>query len=152
MTTILPPTEVAALIRARFPDAVQAVDAFGVRLAPASLVEVCQYLRDEPSLAFDYLVMETAVDYIEDDYFEVVYVLRSLQHNHELALKVRTDTRDDPVVPSLVDLWQTAEFQEREIYDLFGIRFAGHPDLRRLFLWEEFRGHPLRKDFLPLAQ
>jgi NADH:ubiquinone oxidoreductase subunit C len=96
--------------------------------------------------------METAVDYIEDDYFEVVYLLRSLRHNHELALKVRTASRDDPVVPSLVDLWQTAEFQEREIYDLFGIRFAGHPDLRRLFMWDEFRGHPLRKDFLPLAQ
>lgn len=152
MTTRLAPADVAALIRARFPDAVQGVDPFAVRLAADALVEVCRYLRDEPSLAFDYLVMETAVDYIEEDYFEVVYLLRSLQHNHELALKVRTASRDDAVVPSLVDLWQTAEFQEREIYDLFGVRFAGHPDLRRLFMWDEFRGHPLRKDFLPLSQ
>ncbi|GIW10992.1 MAG: hypothetical protein KatS3mg061_2049 [Dehalococcoidia bacterium] len=96
--------------------------------------------------------METAVDYIEDDYFEVVILIRSLSQNRELALKVRTDHRDDPVVASLFAIWPSAEFQEREIYDLFGIRFAGHPDLRRLFMWEEFRGHPLRKDFLPQAQ
>ncbi|GIW08042.1 MAG: hypothetical protein KatS3mg060_2847 [Dehalococcoidia bacterium] len=152
MTVRLDPADAAALIRARFPEAVEAVDGFAVRLATSALVEVCQYLRDEPSLAFDYLVMETAVDYIEDDYLELVYVVRSLQHNREVVLKVRTDGRDDPVVPSLVDIWQTAEFQEREIYDLFGVRFAGHPDLRRLFLWDEFRGYPLRKDFLPLAQ
>ena len=152
MTTTLAPAEAAEIIRARFPESVEAVDAFGVRVAATALVEVCQFLRDEPSLAFDFLVMETAVDYIDEDYFEVVYLLRSLRHNRELALKVRTADRDDPIVPSLVPLWQTSEFQEREIYDLFGIRFAGHPDLRRLFMWDDFRGYPLRKDFLPLAQ
>jgi NADH-quinone oxidoreductase subunit C len=150
MTTRLTPAQAAALIGERFPEAVLGQDPFAVRLRADQLLEVCRYLRDVH--AFDYLVMETATDYIEDDYFEVVILIRSLSQNRELALKVRTDHRDDPVVPSLFAIWPSAEFQEREIYDLFGIRFAGHPDLRRLFLWEEFRGHPLRKDFLPLAQ
>lgn len=150
MTTTLAPQAAAAL--AQPADAVVEATPHGLRVRPDRLVDLCRFLRDEPALSFDYLVMLTAVDYIEDDYFEVVYLLRSLGHNHELTLKVRTDNRDDPVVPSVIDVWQTAEFQEREVYDLLGVRFAGHPDLRRLFMWDEFRGYPLRKDFLPLSQ
>jgi NADH/F420H2 dehydrogenase subunit C len=152
MTATMLTADVAGAIEAAFPGAVREVQPFGVLLRADRFVDVCQFLRDDPALAFDYLVMETAVDYIEADYFELIYILRSMTHNRETAIKLRTDNRDDPIVPSVFDIWQTAEFQEREIYDMFGIRFAGHPDLRRLFMWDEFRGYPLRKDFLPLSQ
>jgi NADH-quinone oxidoreductase subunit C len=114
------------------------------RVAPARLRDVAARLKDTPGLDFDLLVGVTAVDY--EDRFEMVYHLRSLKQGHTLVLKVSLG-REDPVVPSLVPLWQGATLQEREVYDLFGIRFDGHPNLRRLFLWDAFPGHPLRKDF-----
>jgi NADH:ubiquinone oxidoreductase subunit C len=82
------------------------------------------------------------------DYFEVVYHLISLKHNHSLVLKTRCHDRGKPVVPSVVGIWRSADFQEREAYDLMGIVFDGHPNLRRLLLWEGFAGHPLRRDYL----
>ena len=97
-------------------------------------------------MKFDYLNYVTAVDYYS--YFEVVYQLTSLEHNHSVIIKTRCYGRDNPVVPSVVGLWQGADFQEREIYDLMGIKFEGHPNLKRIFLWEGFPGHPLRKDFI----
>ena len=75
-------------------------------------------------------------------------MLNSLEHNHSLVLKARCHDREDPALPSVVGLWQGADFQEREIYDLMGIRFEGRQNLKRIFLWEGFQGHPLRKDYL----
>src|SRR3972149_943495 len=80
--------------------------------------------------------------------FEVVYHLLSIGHNLAATLKVRTHDRENPEVPSVTLVWRGAHFQERETYDLMGIRFQGHPDLRRIFLWDGFPGHPLRKDWL----
>jgi NADH-quinone oxidoreductase subunit C len=119
------------------------------RVPVDSLHAVCERLRDDPSLRFDYPASWTAVDYL--DYFELICQLRSFLHHHDVTLKVRID-RDDPVVPSVYDLWPGVDFQEREIYDLMGIRFAGHPNLTRILLWDEFVGHPLRKDYgIPAA-
>jgi len=115
-----------------------------VRVEAARLPDVAAYLKDSPGLDFDLFVSVTAVDY--EDRFEVVYLLRSLKEGHTLVLKVQPD-REDPVVPSLVSLWEGARLQEREVYDFFGICFADHPNLKRLFLWAEFPGYPLRKDF-----
>jgi NADH-quinone oxidoreductase subunit C len=75
-------------------------------------------------------------------------MLSSLEHNHSLVIKTRCYDRKNPVLPSVVSLWQGADFQEREIYDLMGIRFEGHPNMKRIFLWEGFAGHPLRKDYM----
>jgi len=111
-----------------------------------SLLEIAAYLKNTRGLDFDYLTAITAVDYL--DYFEVVYHLTSLQHNHSLVLKVRLYQREGPSLPSVVGLWRGADFQEREVFDLLGIRFDGHPNLRRIFLWEGFKGYPLHKDFL----
>jgi NADH-quinone oxidoreductase subunit C len=111
-----------------------------------SLFAVASYLKTTPGLDFDYLTSITAVDY--PDYFEVVYQLTSLQHKHSLVVKTRCYGRDNPTLPSVVSLWRGADFQEREIYDLMGISFDGHPNLKRIFLWEGFQGHPLRKDYL----
>jgi NADH-quinone oxidoreductase subunit C len=108
--------------------------------------------RDEPALAFDMLMDLTAVDYLtypgreDGPRFEVVYHLYSLAHNHRVRIKTRVD-EDDAVVPSAVGLWPSANWFEREVWDMFGVRFSGHPNLMRLLLYEEFVGHPLRKDY-----
>jgi len=117
-----------------------------------SLVEVLRHCRDLPALAFDMLTDLTAVDYLkfpgreDGPRFEVVYHLYSLAHNHRLRVKVSVE-EDDAVVPTAVPLWPIANWLEREVWDMFGIRFDGHPDLRRLLMYEEFVGHPLRKDY-----
>jgi NADH-quinone oxidoreductase subunit C len=117
-----------------------------------ALVEVLRYCRDEPPLAFDVLMDLTAVDNLkypgreDGPRFEVVYHLYSLAHNHRVRVKTRVD-EDDAQVPTAVDLWPIANWFEREVWDMFGVRFAGHPDPRRLLMYEEFVGHPLRKDY-----
>ena len=116
------------------------------------MVEALAFCKTDPDLAFDMLIDLTAVDYLkfpgreDGPRFEVVYHLYSLAHNHRLRLKVRVE-EDDAVVPSAVALWAIANWLEREVWDMFGIRFEGHPDLRRLLMYEEFEGHPLRKDY-----
>ena len=118
----------------------------------SAIVEVLRFCRDDPVLSFEVLMDLTAVDYLrypgreDGPRFEVVYHLYSLAHNHRLRLKVRVE-ENDPVVPTAVGLWPIANWFEREVWDMFGIRFAGHPDPRRLLTYEEFQGHPLRKDY-----
>jgi len=114
--------------------------------------DVLATCRDAGALAFDVLMDLTAVDYSrfpgreDGPRFEVVYHLYSIAHNHRLRVKVRL-TEDHPVAPTAVPLWPIANWFEREVWDMFGIRFDGHPDLRRLLMYEEFVGHPLRKDY-----
>jgi NADH-quinone oxidoreductase subunit C len=116
------------------------------------LLDALRFCRDEPALRFDVLMDLTAADYLkypgreDGPRFEVVYHLYSLAHNHRVRLKVRLD-EDDARVPSAVPLWPIADWLEREVWDMFGVRFEGHPDLRRLLMYEEFVGHPLRKDY-----
>jgi NADH/F420H2 dehydrogenase subunit C len=146
MTTALNGEQIAREITELFPDAVVAADKASVVVTSKSLYQVAEFLKNTPALDFDYLTNLTAVDYV--DYFEVVYHLISLKHNHSLVLKTRCHDRDKPVVPSVVKLWRSADLQEREAYDLMGIIFDGHPNLKRLLLWEGFVGHPLRRDYL----
>jgi len=148
--------EILARLGARFPGGiVETHDFRGDHTAVvdrAVLADVLRACRDDEALAFDVLMDLTAVDYLrypgreDGPRFEVVYHLYSLRHNHRLRLKVRVG-EDDPVVPTAVPLWPIANWMEREVWDMFGIRFQGHPDLRRLLLYEEFVGHPLRKDY-----
>ena len=123
-----------------------------VAVERAAVRDVLAFCRDSAALQFDMLMDLTAVDYArfpgreDGPRFEVVYHLYSLAHNHRLRVKVRVD-EDDPVVPSAVPLWRIADWFEREVWDMFGVRFEGHPDLRRLLMYESFVGHPLRKDY-----
>jgi len=103
-------------------------------------------LKGEQEFSFDYLFCLTGTDMPK--YLEVIYHLESTLHRHELVLKVRTADRENPVVDTVCDVWRTAEFLEREVYDLLGVRFNNHPDLRRIFLDEEWKGYPLRKDYV----
>ena len=146
MTVALSGQEIAKKITEQFAGAVAEACDQEILVSSASLFNVAQYLKNSPELAFDYLVNITAVDYY--DYFELVYQFVSIEHNHSLILKTRCYDRDNPVVPSVVSLWQGADYQEREIFDLMGISFEGHPNLKRIVLWQGFEGHPLRKDYL----
>jgi len=146
MTLALSGKDIAKKIEKKFPGCLVEAAAESLLVEAESLSEVAAYLKNTPGLDFDYLTAVSGVDYL--DCFEVVYHLTSIKHNHRLVLKARCYDRDNPVLPSVVGLWRTADFQEREIYDLFGISFAGHPNLKRIALWEGFEGHPLRKDFL----
>ncbi len=156
----------------RFGDAIQAPTADAepgwITVAAASLLPVCAYLRDEARWDFQMLNCITGVDYFHTDpkkasksawapHVELVYHLSSLTHKHWLVLKVMLPRWQDdqpgqlPEVPSVSDLWKTALWHEREVYDLVGVRFIGHPDLRRILCPEDWAGHPLRKDYeMPL--
>jgi NADH-quinone oxidoreductase subunit C len=118
----------------------------GFKTTAAALAQVMAALRDEPSLRFDFLQNMTAVDWPKRGAIEVVYHLYSYVHRHELCVRVEVP-RGDPVVPSLTPLWRTADWLEREQYDLMGVIFEGHPDLRRLLMPDDWIGHPLRKDY-----
>ena len=119
----------------------------GVRVEAARLADVMRWLRD--ARGFDYLVDVTAVEFRDRERpLEVVYLLRSLERREELRVKVELDPQSELVVDSVVPLWRGAEWLEREVYDMFGVTFRGHPDLRRILMWETYaEGHPLRKDF-----
>jgi NADH-quinone oxidoreductase subunit C len=145
MTHLLSTQEVSKKLAGRFPEAIVAANDDGIIVKTDSLHRVAEHLKNSPEFAFDYLNFLTAVDYY--DYFEVVYKMTSLKHNHTLTLKVRCD-RENPRVQSVYKVWRGADLQERETYDLLGIVFEGHPNLKRIVLWETFQGHPLRKDYL----
>ena len=146
MTTALAAEEIARRLERTVSGVVEECIGSDLWVRPESVHDVCKFLKEEPELRFDFLVSISAVDYIE--HFELVYHLLSLTHNHSLVVKARCWGRENPTVPSVVDLWRGADLQEREVYDLMGIIFASHPNLKRLMLWEGFPGHPHRKDFL----
>ena len=117
-----------------------------VWVEPAFLLDVAHFLKDDPELDFSFLTSISAVDYVE--HFELIYHLLSMRRNRSGIVKARVHGRGEPVVPSVVDVWRGADLQEREVWDLMGVRFDGHPNMKRVLLWEDFPGHPLRKDFL----
>jgi len=141
-------------IKSRFPEAVLAVQEdkqrgdLSVRVAAPRLLEVARFLHDDPGAAFDHITDICSADYPDDpERFEVIYHFLSLPHGRRIRVKARL-TEETPVIPSVTDIWKGANFMEREVYDLMGITFSGHPDLRRILMPEDYdEGHPLRKDF-----
>ena len=124
----------------------RSVDSATIYVPAASLVETCVALRDTPSLRFDVLIDVTAADYFPNDpRFEVVYLLLSTQNRLRLRLKVRVPNGGS--VPTVQPVWRGAGWPEREVWDMFGVLFDGHGDLRRLLMPEDWEGHPLRKDY-----
>ncbi len=148
VTRILSGPEVAGRIRAALPGAIVEEAPQWVVVEASRLLETARFLKSDPEVDCAYLIAVTGVDGL--DHFEVVYHLASLTRNHIVILKTRALDHENPEVPSLVSVWRGAHLQEREVYDLMGIRFSDHPNLKRLLLWEGFPGHPLRKDFLTL--
>jgi NADH-quinone oxidoreductase subunit C len=146
-TVLLPGTAVAERISAGVPGAVREATEGWVVLEPERAFEAMRFLRDDDQLDGKFLVQLCSVDQITR--IDVVYHVASLAKNHMFELKVPAD-HERPEVPSVTPLWIGAWLQEREAYDLMGVRFTGHPNLTRLFLWDQFPGHPLRKDFMAL--
>jgi len=146
MTVALSGKDIAITIEEKFPGSLEDSGEDYLLVKSDSLPAVAEYLKNTDSLNFDYFNYVLAVDYYS--YFELVYRLDSIELNHSIVIKTRCYDRDNPTVPSLTGLWQGANFQEREVYDLMGIKFEGHPNLKRMFLWDGFEGHPLRKDYL----
>ena len=145
MTVALSDIEIADKLKDKLADGIAEVRQDSLVVKDEFLLDIASFLKTTPGLDFEYLSNITGVDY--QDYFELVYQLVSIKHNHSIMLKTRCYQRDEPVASSVVNLWQGADFQEREIYDLIGIRFEGHPNMKRIFLWDGFQGHPLRKDY-----
>jgi len=110
------------------------------------VADVASFLKSDAGLDFNFLNSISAVDYI--NHFEVIYHLTSMNKQHTAIIKTRLDGREELRLPSVYHLWRGADFQEREIWDLMGISFTGHPNMKRIMLWEGFDGHPLRKDYL----
>jgi NADH-quinone oxidoreductase subunit C len=145
------PSDVPALLVRSFPAEVSDVSRAGgeavAQVVPGALHKVMEFLKDDPRLQFDVLLDVTAVDYLgREPRFEVVYHLLSLPGNRRL--RVKTAVADGkPSLDSVSDLWKSADWLEREVWDMFGIDFSGHPNLKRILLYPEFQGHPLRKDY-----
>jgi NADH-quinone oxidoreductase subunit C len=160
--------DIAGILEQKFGDRIKAkkldaIDPFVV-VEAGNLLEVCRFLRDDPRLQFDILNCISGVDYLEPDpkkvakagfepHLEVVYHLSSFQHKHRFVLKVSlprwksNKAGELPEVPSVTGLWRTADWHEREVYDLAGVYFIGHPALTRILLADDWVGHPLRKDY-----
>ena len=143
--------KLAEAISKSLPDAVTDTQGTDIWINPASVPDVMRLLRDDPEFRFELLSSVTAVDYIS--YFEVVYHLTSLTRNATAVVKSKCGLgRDEARIPSVTEIWRGADLQEREVWDLMGIIFEGHPNHKRIMLWEGFPGHPLRKDFATYEQ
>ena len=143
------PDPIAETLKARFGEAIRDVVEFRgettIHVRPDAIVDVCTFLRDDPSAAYDFLSDVSAADIWPDEpRFQVNYHLYSMMHNQRLRLKV--SVRDSQAVPSVTGVWPAANWFERETYDLFGVKFDSHPDLRRLMLPDDYLGHPMRRD------
>jgi len=141
-------------LKEKFPESILEIAEFRGELTivvkKEDMVTLCTFLRDDPDLSFNFLSDLCGVDYLgRKPRFDVVYHLYSLDKNHRLRLKVKVEEGES--VPSVTCVWNTANWHEREVFDLLGIEFDGHPDLRRIVLPEDWDGHPLRKDF-PLTR
>lgn len=117
-----------------------------VTVLKEDLHKLCEQLKADDNLAFDYLFCMTGMDYGKE--LGIIYHLESVKHRHQVVVKVKTDDRENPEFDSVTDIWKTAEFNEMEIFDFFGIKFTNHPNLKRLFLTPEWNGFPLRKDYV----
>ena len=153
--------EIVSALRAKFPSlplepkpllmrGKEPGDQIYVRVEPENLLEVMQFLRDDAVTRFEQLIDVTCVDYLNfpdaTDRYGVIYSLLSITHNHRFWIKCFVND-PAPKLPSVVGIWKGADWMEREVYDMFGIVFEGHPDLRRILTWDEFEAHPLRKDY-----
>ena len=139
-------SDLASIIEKVFPGSVTHCDNSDVWVIPNTIAEILKFMRDDEALQFDFLNSISAVDFIE--FFEIVYHLTSISMQTTAVVKAKVYGREDLSLPSVYHVWRGADFQEREIWDLMGIRFTGHPNMKRILLWEGFEGHPLRKDFL----
>ncbi|MBI4633596.1 MAG: NADH-quinone oxidoreductase subunit C [Deltaproteobacteria bacterium] len=144
------PSEAAERLKAKFGEAILSVSEFrgevNVTVGKNAIRDILLFLKNSDDLRYDLLIDLCGVDYCGDDpRFEIVYLLHSLPNNNHLRIKTRL--RENETIDTVSDVWKAADWMEREIYDMLGISFNNHPDLRRILLVDDFSGHPLKKDF-----
>ena len=144
------PQEIVSSLTARFADAVLESKTEGalnpsITIAPARIAEVALFLRDDPAMQFDTLCLLSGMDYTGGK-LGVVYHLASVALGHTIVLKIAVPA-ENPHCPSVAQVWRTADWHEREAFDMIGVVFDGHPDLRRILMPDDWEGHPLRKDY-----
>ena len=138
--------ELKQLISEKWPEAValEGGQWLNVQVPVENWRELALWLRMEKALEFDFLFCPTCVDWLK--HLTMVYHFTSIRHRHTLVVKVNLD-RENPVIETVCDIWRTAEFHEREVYEMFGVHFTNHPDLRKLILPDDWEGYPMRKDY-----
>lgn len=146
MTSVANGNDIAQSVEAKLPGSILSHDEGTIWVKPELILPVCKIMKDPDELDFSFLTALTAVDFV--DHFEIIYHLTSMRRNLKCVLKCVCKGRENPAISSVTEIWRGADLQEREIWDLMGIRFEGHPNLKRIMLWEGFEGHPLRKDYL----
>lgn len=136
------------IIVTNFPtvEAVQGKQYLEISVENNQLLELCKFLKENPETSFDYLFCESAVDF--STHFTMVYHLESIKHRHQIVVKSNITDRVKPEISSVYFVWKGADLHEREIFDLFGIEFTNHPDLRKIFLDNDWVGFPMRKDYV----
>ena len=146
MTLFISGHELKDLVDDMVPGAVDYAEESALWIESSKILDICKVMKNNEKLDFSFLTAITAVDYIE--YFELIYHLTSMRKNKSTVIKSKCPGRSNLKVPSVISVWQSADLQEREIWDLMGIEFEGHPNMKRILLWEGFDGHPLRKDYI----
>ena len=146
MTLFISGHELKGLVDDMVPGAVDYAEESALWIESSKILDICKVMKNNEELDFSFLTAITAVDYIE--YFELIYHLTSMRKNKSTVIKSKCPGRSNLTVPSVISVWQSADLQEREIWDLMGIEFEGHPNMKRILLWEGFDGHPLRKDYI----
>jgi NADH-quinone oxidoreductase subunit C len=146
MTTAPAGADIAAKLAPNLTEYVVETQENALLVKSTAIKDILAFLKSAPGLEFNYLNDMTATDYW--DYFEIVYQITSITHNQKICVKTRLPGRDNLSLPSVVSVYKGADYQEREIFDLLGIKFEGHPNLKHIVLWEGFKGYPLRKDYL----
>jgi NADH/F420H2 dehydrogenase subunit C len=146
VTKFITGIELEEHVETTVPGSIDHAEESALWIKASKILEVCEVMKENSELDFSFLTAITAVDYVE--YFELIYHLTSMRKNKSTVIKSKCPGRSGPKIPSVVSVWQAADLQEREIWDLMGIEFEGHPNLKRILLWEGFDGHPLRKDYI----
>ena len=146
MTLFISGHELKDLVDDMVPGAVDYAEESALWIESSKILDICKVMKNNEELDFSFLTAITAVDYIE--YFELIYHLTSMRKNKSTVIKSKCPGRSNLKGPSVISVWQSADLQEREIWDLMGIEFEGHPNMKRILLWEGFDGHPLRKDYI----
>ncbi len=142
--------DITKILKDKFGDKILEADLESVEpvitVDPGSIAGISRFLKDEKKLDFNFLMSLSGID-LDEENLQVVYHLNSMKHNHKVTLSV-TAPKSKPDVPSIANIWRTADWHEREAFDLLGVRFTGHPDMRRILCPDDWEGHPLRKDYV----
>lgn len=145
MSTILSSEDLLSILPDDLKQSIEDTNFDSICVVPSQVLEFGKFFRNDSRLQMETIISLTCVDYIE--FFEIVYHLRSMKRNTSMMFSTKIFDRSAPNLPSVYSVWRGADLQEREVFDLMGIKFINHPNMSRILLWEGFNGHPLRKDF-----